>query len=179
LPASGKTRIGKSLQVFLEQGFNRTVTFLDGDEMRALLSPGLGFSKTDRSAHIKRVGFIAGEIVRHRGIAVCAVVAPYAEQREVARRLVEPHGAFIVVHVATTLALCEARDPKGLYARARAGLVSDFTGVNAPYEPPHDAALVLDGGSAPPECAAECILRYLQDVGCLMNHRGAAQPGRQ
>ena len=92
--------------------------------------------------------------MRHGGIVICAVIAPYAEYRAIARRLVEPHGPFVLVHVATTLTTCESRDPKGHYRRARAGTIPEFTGITAPYEPPNDAALVIDGGATLPEESA-------------------------
>ena len=123
----------------------RTVTYLDGDVVRHLLSAGLTFSKDDRDLNIRRIGFVAAEAARHGGLAICAPIAPYAATREEVREMVESVGAdFLLVHVATPLEECERRDRKGLYAKARAGLIPEFTGISDPYEEPDDADLVID-----------------------------------
>lgn len=145
LSGSGKSTLARALHdVVLERGA-RTVTLLDGDVVRRHLSAGLGFSPADRETNIRRIGFIAAEIGRHGGMAICSPIAPYDATRQEVRRLVEDAGGvFVLVHVATPLAECERRDRKGLYARARAGQIPDFTGISAPYETPQDAAVSID-----------------------------------
>lgn len=145
LSGSGKSTLARRLRdVILERG-DRTVTLLDGDVVRRLLSAGLGFSKADREANVTRIGFVAAEVARHGGLAICAPIAPYAATRARVRRMVtEAGGAFVLVHVATPLDECERRDRKGLYAKARAGLITGFTGISDPYEEPTDADLRLD-----------------------------------
>jgi sulfate adenylyltransferase len=126
------------------------------------LSAGLGFSRADRSANILRIAYVASEVVRHGGIAVCAPIAPYADDRAAARALVEAHGDFIEVHVNTALEVCEARDTKGLYAQARAGELKHFTGVSDPYEVPEAPDLRLDGATETPVALAAQILAVLR-----------------
>jgi sulfate adenylyltransferase len=123
----------------LEHG-DRTITSLDGDVVRHHLSKGLGFSREDRETNITRIGFVAAEIARHGGVAVCSPIAPFESTRATVRRMVEQAGGgFVLIHVATPLEECERRDRKGLYARARAGQIPDFTGISSPYEEPVDA----------------------------------------
>jgi sulfate adenylyltransferase len=140
LSGSGKSTLARALvDRVLEQG-ERTVTSLDGDVVRHLLSKGLGFSREDRETNIVRIGFVAAEISRHGGLAVCSPIAPFESTRAEVRRMVEAAGGgFVLVHVATPLEECERRDRKGLYAKARAGLIADFTGISSPYEEPTDA----------------------------------------
>lgn len=148
LSGAGKSTIAKALIAALAETSARPVTLLDGDEVRKHLSKGLGFSKEDRSANIQRIGWVAAEIARHGGIAVCAPIAPYAADRSSARRLVEGAGGqFIEVHVSTDIGVCEQRDRKGLYAKARAGELKQFTGVDDPYEVPEQPELRLDTAS--------------------------------
>lgn len=143
LSGSGKSTVARALaDALAERG--RTVTSLDGDVVRRLLSAGLTFSRADRDLNIRRIGYVAAEITRHGGVAICAPIAPYAATRAEVRAMVEAAGDFVLVHVATPLATCEARDRKGLYAKARTGEIPDFTGISAPYEEPDDADLVLD-----------------------------------
>jgi len=143
LSGSGKSTVAQAVAQCLE--IERTVTLLDGDRVRRLLSSGLGFSRADRNTNVARIGFVAAEIARHGGIAVCAPIAPYASTRAGVRVMAaEADAAFLLVHIATPLAECERRDRKGLYARARAGLIPEFTGISDPYEEPDDADLVLD-----------------------------------
>jgi sulfate adenylyltransferase len=145
LPGSGKSTLARALVDLLLEDGRRRVTVLDGDVVRRMLSAGLGFSRTDRDLNVRRIGWVAAEVGRHGGIAVCAPIAPYAATRAAVRRDVEAAGGdFVLVHVATPLEVCERRDPKGLYAKARAGLVPHFTGVSDAYEEPTDADLVLD-----------------------------------
>lgn len=140
LSGSGKSTLARALvDHLLEQG-DRTVTSLDGDVVRHHLSKGLGFSREDRETNIIRIGYVAAEISRHGGVAVCSPIAPFESSRAEVQRLVErAGGGFVLVHVATPLAECERRDRKGLYARARAGQIPDFTGISSPYEPPTNA----------------------------------------
>jgi sulfate adenylyltransferase len=143
LSGSGKSTLARALvDRILEQG-ERTVTSLDGDVVRHLLSKGLGFSREDRETNIVRIGFVAAEISRHGGLAVCSPIAPFEATRAEVRRMVEAAGGgFVLVHVATPLEECERRDRKGLYAKARAGLIADFTGISSPYEEPTDAVRI-------------------------------------
>jgi sulfate adenylyltransferase len=147
LSGSGKSTIARAVvQTLIEEG-TRSVTLLDGDVVRRMLSAGLSFSRADRDLNILRIGFVAAEIARHGGIAVCAPIAPFAETRRKVRDMVSVHGDFLLVHVATPLEECERRDRKGLYARARAGEIPEFTGISSPYEEPDDADLVIDTSS--------------------------------
>ena len=118
------------------------MTLLDGDEVRQVLSAGLGYDAASRAANIERIAYVAALVAEHGGIAIAAPIAPFAAGRQHARELAERHGAFLLVHVSTPLAVCEARDRKGLYARARAGEIADFTGISSPYEVPDDADVV-------------------------------------
>jgi sulfate adenylyltransferase len=148
LSGSGKSTLARALiDYLLEQG-ERTVTSLDGDVVRHLLSKGLGFSREDRETNIVRIGFVAAEISRHGGVAVCSPIAPFDSTRQEVRKMVErAGGGFVLVHVATPLEECERRDRKGLYAKARAGGIPDFTGISSPYEEPHDAIKVDTTGT--------------------------------
>ena len=130
--------------------------------MRRFLSSELTFSKEHRDLNIRRIGFVAGEVVKHGGVAICAAIAPYDEVRREVRELVCEHGRFVLVHVATSLAVCEERDTKGLYAKAREGLIHGFTGISDPYEPPADADIVIDTVTEPADCAARRILALIR-----------------
>jgi sulfate adenylyltransferase len=167
LSGSGKSTIANALRVkFLEMGGHQ-VTLLDGDLVRKHLSSELGFSKEHRDINIRRIGFVAAEITKNGGMAVCAPIAPYASVRQQVRSMVEPHGGFVLVHVATPLEVCEQRDRKGLYAKARAGVVKEFTGISDPYEEPNDAEVVIDTSNTAPEEAAEIILAHLAEEGFI------------
>ena len=144
LSGSGKSTLAGALVAWLEANTDRTVTLLDGDVVRRLLSSGLGFDRAARDLNIRRIGYVASEIARHHGIAVCSPIAPFAATRAAVRAMVEPVGGFVLIHVATPLEECERRDRKGLYASARAGSLKDFTGISSPYEAPSDADLTLD-----------------------------------
>ena len=163
LSGAGKSTIaGRLVELLLEAG--HTVTLLDGDEVRTHLSAGLGFSRADRDTNVRRIGWVAAQIAKHGGLAVCAPIAPYAASRAEARRLVEEQagpGSFVLVHVATPLAECEARDRKGLYARARRGEIPEFTGISDPYEEPDDAELTIDTTSSGVDEAARIVLAHL------------------
>ena len=165
LPCAGKSTIAEHLVwKFRERG--REVTLLDGDAVRKDLSEGLGFSREDRIRNNERIAFVAREVVRHRGIAVCAAILPYEEARQRVRAMFGP-GRFLLVYVDTSLELCERRDVKGMYARARRGEIRGFTGVDDPFDPPTDPeVLVKTDGKMPTECAAE-ILAWLTCGGYL------------
>ena len=120
------------------------MSLLDGDDVRRLLSSGLGFDHAARDLNVRRIGYVGSEVARHGGLAICAPIAPYAESRAAVRAMVEPVGDFVLVHVSTPLEECERRDLKGLYAKARAGLIPEFTGISDPYDVPTDADLVVD-----------------------------------
>ena len=167
LSGSGKSTIANVLRVkFLEMG-GRPVTLLDGDIVRKHLSSELGFSKEHRDINIRRIGFVAAEITKNGGVAICAPIAPYDAIRKEVRAMVEPAGGFVLAYAATPIEVCEQRDRKGLYAKARAGLVQHFTGVSDPYEPPTDAEVVLDTTTLSPAQAAEMILDHLRRQGYL------------
>jgi len=167
LSGSGKSTIANVLITkFLEMG-GRPVTLLDGDIVRKHLSSELGFSKEHRDINIRRIGFVASEITKNGGIAICAPIAPYDSVRKAVRAMVEPVGGFILVHVATPLEICESRDRKGLYAKARAGIVKEFTGISDPYEEPKDAEVVIDTTDLTPEEAAQEIILHLEREGFI------------
>ncbi len=145
LSGSGKSTLARALTDHILELGNRTVTLLDGDVVRRHLSAGLGFSREDRETNIRRIGFVAAEIGRHGGLSICSPIAPFAATRAEVRAMHDEDGAgFVLVHVATPLAECERRDRKGLYAKARAGEIPDFTGISSPYEEPTDAAVTVD-----------------------------------
>jgi sulfate adenylyltransferase len=165
LSGSGKSTVAKALAERIGQDSTRTVSLLDGDEVRRLLSARLTFSRADRDLNIRRIGFVAAEVTKHGGVAVCAPIAPFDEVRREVRRGVDAVGDFVLVHVATPLEECERRDRKGLYAKARRGEIPDFTGISSPYEEPDDAELRLDTtGRTIDECVDE--------VWTLLNRRG-------
>lgn len=161
LSGSGKSTVARGLADALVERGGRTVTLLDGDVVRRMLSAGLTFSRADRDLNIRRIGFVAAEITRHGGTAVCAPIAPYAATRAEVRRMVSAVGDFILVHVATPLEECERRDRKGLYAKARAGQIPEFTGISDPYEEPDDADLTLDTSRLTPDEAVAQVLDLL------------------
>jgi sulfate adenylyltransferase len=159
LSGSGKSTIARALHdVLLEDG-RRTVTSLDGDVVRRNLSAGLTFSRADRETNIRRIGWVAAEIARHRGVAICSPIAPFDQTRQQVRQMVDDAGGvFVLVHVATPLEECERRDRKGLYAKARAGEIPEFTGISSPYEEPADASVRIDTtGRTIEDCLAEVL----------------------
>ncbi len=160
LSGSGKSTVAALLAVKLAEA-GRTVTLLDGDVVRTHLSAGLGFSKADRETNIRRIGWVAAEVTKHGGVAICAPIAPYATTRAAARAMVEAYGRFVLVHVSTPLEVCEARDRKGLYAKARAGVLTEFTGISDPYEIPLDADLAIDTSEMDVEAAVAAVLAVL------------------
>jgi len=167
LSGSGKSTLAKVLLNKLLEIGGRPVTLLDGDIVRKNLSSELGFSREHRNLNILRIGFVANEITKNRGAAICAPIAPYDEIRKQVRQLISGRGGFILVHLSTALEVCEQRDRKGLYARARAGIIPEFTGVSDPYEAPSDAELVLDTATTSVEEGCQTILRYLEKEGYL------------
>jgi len=167
LSGAGKSTIAKIIYAkFIERG-DRPVTLLDGDIVRQNLSSELGFSKEHRDLNIKRIGFVASEITKNGGAAICAPIAPYAATRRAVRDLIEQHGAFIEIHVATPLEICESRDRKGLYAKARKGLIPEFTGISDPYESPEHPEIRIDTTDLSPMQAAQEIFLYLLREGYL------------
>jgi sulfate adenylyltransferase len=156
LSGAGKSTIADALIATLEAE-GRPVTVLDGDVVRTHLSSELTFSKEHRDLNIRRIGFVAGEVVKHGGTVVVAAIAPYEDARRQARELVEEHGRFLLVHVSTPLEVVEQRDVKGLYAKARAGEIPQFTGISDPYEPPARAELTIDTSVTPLEESVRLI----------------------
>jgi sulfate adenylyltransferase len=167
LSGSGKSTIARDLRDALAERGDRKVSLLDGDLVRQVLSAGLTFSRADRDLNIVRIGFVAAEIARHGGIAICAPIAPYAEARARVREMVSEIGDFLLIHVATPLEVCEARDRKGLYAKARAGLIDQFTGISDPYEEPTDADLTIDTSTMSRVQATSTVLGLLTAGGWL------------
>jgi sulfate adenylyltransferase len=167
LSGSGKSTIANVLLTkFLEMG-GRPITILDGDLVRKHLSSELGFSKEHRDINIRRIGYVASEITKNGGIAICAPIAPYEAVRKQVREMIEPVGGFVLVHVATPLETCEQRDRKGLYAKARAGIVKEFTGISDPYEAPIKAEVVINTADLSPEEAAQEIILHLEQQGFI------------
>ena len=167
LSGSGKSTIANALMSKLMEIGGRRITLLDGDIVRKNLSSELGFSKEHRDLNIQRIGFVASEITKNGGIAICAPIAPYTHTRRGVRELIEPLGGFIEIHVATSLEECEKRDRKGLYALARAGKIKEFTGISDPYETPENAEMVIDTVGISPDLAAHRILVKLESLGFI------------
>ena len=167
LPSSGKSTLANVLLVKLLEAGGRPVTLLDGDIVRKNLSSELGFSKEHRDLNIQRIGFVASEITKNRGIAICAPIAPYNSVRKKVRQMVEAGGGFILVHVATPVEVCEQRDRKGLYAKARAGIIKEFTGISDPYEEPDDADVMLDTTDSSPEECVQAVILHLEKEGYI------------
>jgi sulfate adenylyltransferase len=167
LSGAGKSTIANVLLVRLLEMGGRPVTLLDGDIVRKNLSSELGFSKEHRDINIRRIGFVASEITKNGGIALCAPIAPYESVRQEVRQMIQPVGGYVLVYVATPLDVCESRDRKGLYAKARAGIIKEFTGISDPYEAPANAELVIDTTQVAPEEAAQQIILYLEREGYI------------
>ena len=167
LSGAGKSTIANGLLVKLLEIGGRPVTLLDGDIVRKNLSSELGFSKEHRDLNIMRIGFVASEITKNGGIAICAPIAPYDWVRKQNRETISAVGGFILVHVSTPLKVCEERDRKGLYAKARAGLIEEFTGISDPYEEPLDAELAIDTSDLTPEEAVNRIMLHLEASGYI------------
>lgn len=174
LSGAGKSTLARALSARLMEMGGRTVTLLDGDIVRRHLSSELGFNKSHRDINVRRIGFVASEITKHRGIAICAPIAPYRETRRDVRAMVEAVGGFIEIYVATPIETCESRDRKGLYAKARAGLIPEFTGVSDPYEVPEHPELSIDTTNLGIEEAIQQILQKIELEGYLRDLRDAA-----
>jgi len=167
LPAAGKSTIANVLQVRLMEIREGPVHLLDADNVRHSLSCGLGFSRQDRNENVRRIGYASAEVTKAGGIAICAAIAPYDAARKAVREVIASFGGFLLVYISTPASVCEARDPKGEYARARAGMLAHFTGVSDPYEPPDDAEIIIDTTTTGVEAAAEMIIGRLRAEGYL------------
>jgi sulfate adenylyltransferase len=167
LSGAGKSTIARALRDALAERGDRTASLLDGDLVRQLLSAGLTFSRADRDLNILRIGYVATEVARHGGIAICAPIAPYEAARAQVRRMATEVGDFLLIHVTTPVAVCEARDRKGLYAKARAGLIDHFTGISDPYEEPRNADLTIDTSVMSRQEAVDAVLGLLTSGGWL------------
>ena len=165
LSGSGKSTIANVLLVKLLEMGGRSVTLLDGDLVRKNLSSELGFSREHRDINIRRIGYVASEIAKNGGVAICAPIAPFDAVRKQVRAMIAPLGGFMIVHVATSLEVCEQRDRKGLYAKARAGIIKEFTGISDPYEAPEDAEITIDTADLTAEEAAQQIILHLEKEG--------------
>ena len=167
LSGAGKSTLARGLLVKLLEDGRRPVTLLDGDIVRTNLSSELGFSREHRSLNVRRIGFVASEITKNRGIAICAPIAPYEADRLFNRELISHYGGYLEVYVNTPLEVCEQRDVKGLYAKARQGLIKQVTGIDDPYEAPADPEIVVDSSSEDPEALAQIILLRIEQLGYL------------
>ncbi len=167
LSGSGKSTIANALMVKLMEMGGRPVSLLDGDIVRKNLSSELGFSKEHRDLNIRRIGYVASEITKNGGIAICAPIAPYTATRRAIRETISAVGGFVEIHVATSIKVCEQRDRKGLYALARAGKIKEFTGISDPYEVPENAEMVIDTVNITPDMAAHRILVKLESMGFI------------
>jgi sulfate adenylyltransferase len=167
LSGSGKSTVANVLRARFQEMGGRPVTLLDGDIVRQNLSSELGFSREHRNLNVRRIGFVASEITKNGGIAICAPIAPYQEIRQENRALIESYGGFVEVHVKTPLEVCEARDRKGLYAKARAGQITEFTGIDDPYEAPDNPEVAIDTTDLSPMEAAQEVLLHLEKEGYL------------
>ena len=167
LSGAGKSTLARALTARLMEMGGRAVTLLDGDIVRRHLSSELGFNKAHRDINVRRIGFVASEITKNRGIAVCAPIAPYRQTRRDVRAMIEAVGGFVEIHVATPIETCESRDRKGLYAKARAGLIPEFTGVSDPYEIPANPEIVIDTTGLNVDEAVQRILLKLEHEGYL------------
>jgi sulfate adenylyltransferase len=167
LSGSGKSTLANGLMVKLLEDGRRPVTLLDGDVVRTHLSSELGFSKEHRSINIQRIGYVASEITKNFGIAICAPIAPYKADRQVVRNIISHYGGFIEVYVNTSLEVCERRDVKGLYAKARQGILKEFTGISDPYEEPENAEIVINSEDTDPEILVQDILLKIEQLGYI------------
>lgn len=169
LSGSGKSTLANALSKKLSEIQYRKITLLDGDVIRQQLSPDLGFSVADRSLNVRRVGFVANEVTRNNGMTICSMIAPYQEDRKAVRDLVSNSGKFVEIYLSTPLAECEKRDVKGLYAKARQGLIKNFTGIDDPYECPENPELTIDTSELSVESALNKVISYLKEEGYLQN----------
>ena len=165
LSGSGKSTLANGLLVKLLEEGRRPVSLLDGDIVRTHLSSELGFSKEHRSLNVRRIGFVASEITKNGGIAICAPIAPYRLDRQFNRNMIDPLGGYIEIFVSTPLEVCEQRDAKGLYAKARKGILKQFTGIDDPYEKPRNAEIVINSSNDKPETLVDQILHQIHKMG--------------
>ncbi|MCC6224091.1 MAG: adenylyl-sulfate kinase [Thermoleophilia bacterium] len=172
LSGAGKTTIAHLVGPELEER-GKIVEYLDGDVVRTHLSKGLGFSKEDRDTNIERIGWVASRLTRHGAAVIVAAISPYRETRETARRLVEQYGPFVEVHVHASVDECARRDVKGLYAKAFAGEIKGFTGVDDPYEAPEGAEISVDTEARSPGESAALIMARLEELGLVESRVGA------
>ena len=172
LPSSGKSTLANVLLVKLLEIGGRPVTLLDGDLVRKNLSSELGFSREHRNLNIARIGYVASEITKNGGIAICAPIAPFDSVRKQVRAMIEPVGGFLLVHVSTPVEVCETRDRKGLYAKARAGIVKEFTGISDPYDVPEDAGMTIDTSDRSAEECVQSVLLHLEKQGYIGSENG-------
>ena len=175
LSGSGKSTLARMVEAKLVENGQRPVTLLDGDIVRQHLSSELGFSQAHRDLNIRRIGFVANEISKNGGVAICAPIAPYKVVRREVRTLIQQYGVFVEIHLSTPLAICEERDRKGLYAKARAGEIRQFTGISDPYEQPEHAEIVIDTSISTKMQSCSQILNYLVEQGLM--HSDAAVKG--
>jgi sulfate adenylyltransferase len=167
LSGSGKSTLANGLMIKLLEDGNRPVTLLDGDIVRTHLSSELGFSKEHRSLNVQRIGYVASEVTKNNGIAICAPIAPYEKDRLINRNLISTYGGYIEIFVNTSLKKCEERDSKGLYKLARKGIIKEFTGISDPYEIPKNAEIVIDSGEKTPEDLVEELYVRIQELGYI------------
>ena len=167
LSGSGKSTLANGLMIKLLEEGSRPVTLLDGDIVRSHLSSELGFSKKHRSINVRRIGYVASEITKNKGIAICAPIAPYEADRKFNREMITRFGGFIEIFVNTSLKKCEERDAKGLYALARKGLVKEFTGISDPYEKPYNSEIVVNSSGIKPEKLVERIYKKIKKLGYI------------
>lgn len=163
LSGSGKSTLALDLSKKLKEISHKKISILDGDEIRRKISSELGFSKEHRRINIERISYIASLITEHGGISICAPIAPYDLDRKNARNEIEAVGKFVLVYLSTPLEICESRDVKGLYAKARSGQIQEFTGISDPYEIPDDAEIVIDTEKINPELSTLNIINYLKE----------------
>ena len=169
LSGAGKTTLSASLVEQLEQN-NQTVTRIDGDVLRGMLSSDLGFSRRDRELNLKRASYVAGEVVKHGGTVVCAMIAPYQQARDQAKAHVESCGGrFVEVYLSTPLEVCESRDPKGMYAQARQGVIQGFTGIDSPFEVPSAPDITLNTVDATPAQSLQQLWLELEKMSSQSN----------
>ena len=167
LSGSGKSTLANGILVKLLEEGRRPVTLLDGDIVRTHLSSELGFSKEHRSLNVRRIGFVASEITKNGGIAICAPIAPFQASRQINRSIIDQSGTYIQIFVSTPLSECERRDVKGLYAKARAGVLKGFTGIDDPFEEPESSELNIDTTDISPEQAVQEVMLYLEQRGLI------------
>lgn len=164
LSGSGKSTLARALSEHLQRADDREVSLLDGDDVRRFLTAGLGFSREDRNTNVERIGWVAALVAKTGGIAICAPIAPFEESRQRVRELAQAAGQYVLVHVSTPLEECEKRDRKGLYAKARAGLIPDFTGIDSPYDVPLDADYVVDTSVTSVEETIDDLTRIMSNA---------------